>query len=736
MNYFTLLEDSRQKLINKSKSSVKGRERLKKRTKSRVANTVKQYNQIDMQKLFKDNILTINIQVRGETDDYIVRITFGGFLDILRDNIERTGKFDYRAVVRSLITGFNKDDVYISCSCLHPDTKIRLLDGTTPTVSEMKERYDNGEQLYVYSTDDNGDFKPGIVENVWITKETTDFIKVTLDNDEEIITTPDHLYMLRDGTYAQADSLIVGQSLMPMYNKFNNGYEAVKFNSTGKYHSTYKEVAKYFKQSEIDFCKSQVSSEDDMPYDVAIHHIDFNKTNNNPENLLPMTARQHWNYHNELTFKNKPLEVQERIREKSRLSMIEKNKHPTDKMIESRKMWQQRGVQHNYNESWKPIQKEIMSKAITSFWDSMSEEEYEEYTKKMSESWTDDRRLKESISQKNVWKNYSEKEYLDRCNINKLNNIKGKSKQSEIRKKYWNTNSDDVLLHKEKCRENIKKATESIRGKKFTTEHSQKIRDAKLNKTSEENAIIAEKCRRTKWIKNINSLLSNGIEVNEINFENNKKSGEASFKKFFDSFEQFLEYLNVDSEYNHKIKSIEHITLESTPVYDIKVKDYHNFTIDSGVVLHNCPDFFYRFSYWATRNQINSGEKQDIPSDETNPDDSLGSSCKHVLLVLNNTSWLNKVASVIFNYTNYMEKHYQKLYADIIYPAIYGKDYEEPVQMPIDGQDELDTSSDMLDKSNEYGRTRTQFKQGNTQGVRFASNPNSEQQEIDIEDEE
>ena len=140
------------------------------------------------------------------------------------------------------------------------------------------------------------------------------------------------------------------------------------------------------------------------------------------------------------------------------------------------------------------------------------------------------------------------------------------------------------------------------------------------------------------------------------------------------------------------------------------------------VYIHcSCPDASYRMNYWQTKNGISSGDPETRPSDITNPEDNLGSACKHVLLVLSNTSWLLKVASTIYNYINYMEKHYQKLYADIIYPAIYGKAYEEPVQLDIFDDDNLETDTDMLDKSNEYARTKNQFKQGNKEGVRFAS---------------
>ena len=61
------------------------------------------------------------------------------------------------------------------------------------------------------------------------------------------------------------------------------------------------------------------------------------------------------------------------------------------------------------------------------------------------------------------------------------------------------------------------------------------------------------------------------------------------------------------------------------------------------------------------------------------------------------------------------------MYADIIYPAIYDKKYEEPVQLSMEDSDELDTSISTIDRSNRYARDKGKFKQGNKMGVRFAS---------------
>ena len=160
------------------------------------------------------------------------------------------------------------------------------------------------------------------------------------------------------------------------------------------------------------------------------------------------------------------------------------------------------------------------------------------------------------------------------------------------------------------------------------------------------------------------------------------------------------------------------------------------FNRDDVYINCTCPDWKYRFAYFATRNQLNSGTPETRPSNITNPDDSLGSACKHVLLVLNNTSWIVRVSRVIVNYVKYMEKHYNKLYADIIYPAIYGKEYEDPVQMTLDDDDSLatDADTDTLDAANEYSKKSTQFQQGNKLGRKFTPSNKSDQDQMSMDD--
>ena len=154
------------------------------------------------------------------------------------------------------------------------------------------------------------------------------------------------------------------------------------------------------------------------------------------------------------------------------------------------------------------------------------------------------------------------------------------------------------------------------------------------------------------------------------------------------------------------------------------------FNTDNVYIGCSCPDFHYRFGYYATLNDYTSLSPENRPSDITNPNDDKGSSCKHILLILSNTSWLIKIASVIKNYVNYIKLHYEKAYADIIYPALYKKQYTEPVQLSIDDSDDLETDEDTLDIANKDAIDRSRFQKGNQSGIRFKS----KDQDLDDDD--
>ena len=683
-----LLELKRSQLINKSKNGAsyapnnrkKGKNRFERRKYSKISTSIKGYNKIDMNAFWKGDILEVGIEVIGETDNYIVTLDFENILYNLKKEVkDNNNVFNFKVIYKALVKAFNDDDVYMSCTCLHPDTKIKLLDGTCPTVAEMKTRFDAGEKLYVYSTDDKGDFKPGEVEKVWVTGEKTEFIKVTLDSGKEIITTPDHLYMLRDGSYIPAEDLTEGQSLMPMYFNYSaNGYEMVKFNSEERgWHTIYKLVADYFKHDEIVEIAKNPEAIEKQPKGVAIHHLDFNKANNTPENLAIMTAFAHWMFHSDLANTRwKDPEWCKMQSERARKHIQKLNANPTEAMLIARKIWHDAGVAHNYDPEWKPVQAEICRKAITKWWENLTEEEYEAKCKLISEQSK---------------KNWVEGKY-DTEAFHKAAKQRGKDTHTPEREKlihegvlhYWANISDE---------ERERRAKESashlphLTGP-FTEEHKKHMSEAMLNRSEEEKQDHISKIRKTKIRKALEKMLDLGIELTDAGYEEIKKiiakesphNHIPSITSEFTSIDEAVSYFKL----NHKVVKIERITLDSTPVYDIKVKDWENFVVEAGVVLHNCPDWRYRFGYVATKNKYSSQLPPELrPSNITNPKDDKGAGCKHTLLLLSNTGWLVKIASVIYNYVKYCKTNLSTNYKRYIFPQIYGMSYKQALDSQI-----------------------------------------------------
>lgn len=725
-----LIEANRRDLINKGKkgdkyspkNQLKGRNRFERRTHSRIYTNVAQYNNLDMNLFFKRDILLVGIKVIGETDEYITKIKFKGILQEIQKEVKNNNnKLEFKSILTALIRVFNTEDVFVNCSCLHPTTKIKLLDGTSSTVEEMKERFEAGEKLFVFSTDEKGDFKPGEVENVWITKTTNEFIKITLDNDEEILTTPDHLYMLRDGSYVMAEELTLDSSLMPMYTSESNGYTTVKLNSeTRGWRSGYKIVADTLKKDEIETTKLRIKEDNIMPYDVAIHHRDFNKKNNHPDNLEIMTAEEHWNYHASLSFDKLPEETKEKIRKLSSERIKKLNANPTEKMLKARKAFVEKGRLRNYDEDRKQQQSKIMRDTMAKYYAETSEDELRTMREKYI---TDEYREKLSSSQKNVWNNYTDEEYSARCEKIKqtLNDATMRERLSDGVKKYHNNlTTEEKLELNRKISKEVKNSWKDKREAYLTDKFKKARKEAfKFERTSE----IVEKTNLTK-IKNI---IQRVIDAGEIpsseTYKKYKTNGYPNFTKCFSTWKELSDYFNL----NHKIIKIERIIVEDTPVYDISVKDYHNFVVDAGVILHNCEDWQYRQAYWATQKNYNSGTPEIRASDITNPNDTKGSGCKHVMLVLSNMDWIMKVCSVINNYIKYAKQSMQRLYADYIFPQIYGMKYDKAVQLDIFDTDDFESSPLTLDDVNKIGRKSGQFKPGNP--YRF------QKKEISIEDE-
>ena len=95
--------------------------------------------------------------------------------------------------------------------CFVGSTRIPLLDGTCAMIEEL-----DGIETLVYSCTKDGKIVPGLARGM-LTKYTDELVDVILDSGAVERCTPEHLWMLRDGSYKCAIDLVPGvDRLMPI----------------------------------------------------------------------------------------------------------------------------------------------------------------------------------------------------------------------------------------------------------------------------------------------------------------------------------------------------------------------------------------------------------------------------------------------------------------------------------------------------------------------------------------
>lgn len=196
-------------------------------------------------------------------------------------------------------TGQVRDDRKFLCFAL--DTKIPLLDGRTLTLEEIIKEYENGKVNWAYSCDSKtGKFSPGPISWAGITRKNSEVVKVTLDNGKSIICTPDHRFPVWDKGFVEAQNLEIGESIIPGYRRkrkiMTNGneYEQIYKNDTKTWEFTHREVITWLKENGI---KNELTFKNSKEPKTIIHHKDYNRYNNSPENLVLMGYQDHLDYH-------------------------------------------------------------------------------------------------------------------------------------------------------------------------------------------------------------------------------------------------------------------------------------------------------------------------------------------------------------------------------------------------------------------------------------------------------
>ena len=100
--------------------------------------------------------------------------------------------------------------------CFSGDTEVSLADGRNISFKNLVKEDREGKVNYCYTINKDSSIEIAQIKNPRVTKKNADVIKIVLDNGEEIVCTPNHLFMTRSGDYIKAKDLTSDISLMPL----------------------------------------------------------------------------------------------------------------------------------------------------------------------------------------------------------------------------------------------------------------------------------------------------------------------------------------------------------------------------------------------------------------------------------------------------------------------------------------------------------------------------------------
>ena len=166
------------------------------------------------------NINSTVVDPKNFDDKNFVDVESDDFIIIPPNSFALAQTIEYFRIPRNVLTVCLGKSTY--ARCFSGKTKIALANGTTVTFLDMIERAKAGERFFGYSVSKEG--KIAVSELVQPRKIGTEkVIEVVLDNDEVIRCTPDHKFILNDGSHVEAQNLTIGQSLWPLYRKYFRG---------------------------------------------------------------------------------------------------------------------------------------------------------------------------------------------------------------------------------------------------------------------------------------------------------------------------------------------------------------------------------------------------------------------------------------------------------------------------------------------------------------------------------
>ncbi len=433
--------------------------------------------------------------------------------------------------------------------CFSGDTKVALADGRNLPFNELVEEHKAGKQNYCYTIKEDGTVGITPILNPRRTKQHANVITITLDTNEEISCTPDHLFMLRDGSYKKANELTPTDSLMPLRRQTSRigkritiaGYELVFDPGANRWIFTHMLADEYNLANNI--------YGNNKPHR---HHKDFNKRNNNPDYIVRLSKDEHLSLHkNILAMTLHRPDVKERVaklhktsqfREKIRNAMTTPRIH-TLLSNRAKQQWQS------------ATYKDFMTQKFLEFYQSNAT-----YRKNNMKLLND--------AQRNYWDNPDHKNLqAERVRTFFHDHPERKNVLRNLARQEWS----DTQLLKWRSQKTKEQWTDAFRAK----------RKSSYNQTYRLKALAA-----------LHSIYeTTGTIDADLYQQMRRSSGDRSLirydtikARFFENNDEKLRDATIN--FNHKIKKINPVT-KVMDVYDLEVADTHNFALASGVFVHN-----------------------------------------------------------------------------------------------------------------------------------------------------
>ncbi|MGH9854375.1 MAG: DNA gyrase subunit A, partial [Blastocatellia bacterium] len=523
--------------------------------------------------------------------------------------------------------------------CFTGDTKINLLDGTERTFAELAQLPPD-EIFFVYSVNASGRIVVGEGRYSRITRRNAELVELTFDDGSTVRCTPDHRFMLRDGTWKQAQELTIDDSVMAGYfdtapvNEETNDYLRVLQPKTGAYEFVHHLADEYNER------RGQAPK---MNGPFVRHHVNFNRFDNRPINIQRMGWLEHLHLHAEqigelwrredfreaqrngarryyaehpeaveanrrrLITRNKDEEF--RKANGPRLAKILREKYEQEPELarqiseRMRALWQDEDYRAKMSRALKGIEKrpltteqkervaQIISEKSRAMW--QDETKRAEIVAAITRALTDpDVRARIGENSRRLWQ---DPDY--RANY-------AADHHSSMAKKLWEDPAT-AELHREKIARQWQSAefrAAHLEGRKRdyarrVAENPNVMKDlaakaavSLTRKWSNEN--YARRVMRTKIAGFTSHLIAEfGREGVTPEFYDERRDANwiPNSRKALAYFDSFDELLDVASVHNHRVLAVRSLD-KRADVYDITVDEHHNFMLANGCIVHNSVD--------------------------------------------------------------------------------------------------------------------------------------------------